>query len=107
MIMQEMVRVGKRLTFQWSCTAGQHNNSGSRMVNSARREMGLEKKENETEWQSPTGRLVGGSMAEAGGDERAEVQCNMNKKAANSGGNYMKRRMKSGPEIYHQHWKRR
>ena len=65
------------------------------MVNSARRGMGLEKKENETEWQSPTGRLVGGSMAEAGGGERAEVQCNMNRKGANSGGTHKKRRMKS------------
>ncbi|KAL6339942.1 hypothetical protein AAG906_035033 [Vitis piasezkii] len=85
----------------------QHNNSGSRMVKLTRREMYLEKKENETEWQRDAGRFGGGSMEEAGDGERAEGQCNMKKKGANSAGNYRKRMMKSGPESYHQHGKRR
>lgn len=69
--------------------------------------MYLEKNENEKEWQRTAGRFAGGSMEEAGDGERAEVQCNMKKKGANSAGNYMKRRMKSVPESNHQHWKRR
>ena len=83
----------------------QHNNSGSRMVKLTRREMYQEKKENETECQRDAGRFAP-SMEEAGDGERAEGQCNM-KKGANSAGNYRKRMMKSGPESYHQHGKRR
>ena len=82
----------------------QHNNSGSRMVKLTRREMYQEKKENETECQRDAGRFAP-SMEEAGDGERAG-QCNM-MKGANSAGNYRKRMMKSGPESYHQHGKRR
>ena len=85
---------------QWQQRQQLHNNnSGSRMVNSARRELYLEKKEK--------GQFAGGgSMEKAGDGERADVQCNR-KKGANSAGNCKKRTMKSGPESYHQHGTRR